>query len=61
MSNKPVSRVLSHTRRALPRLPHPSWQLVYSGGLYSEWALSGGEADRSPVGSADDFWSRLGL
>ena len=56
MSKRPVSRVLSHTRRALPRLPHPSWQLVYSQG-----ALSGGETDRSPVGSADDFWSRLGL
>jgi len=54
MSKKPVSRNRPSVERPLPRLPHPSWR----------WALPGGDGERRgrpEIGTADDFWSRLGL
>jgi len=50
MPKKSRSPKASRADFVLPRLPHPSWH----------WAVSGGQT-QAPVGSAEDFWSRLGL
>jgi cell division protein FtsN len=54
MAKKSVFRQSQLVDRPLPRLPHPSWR----------WALPGADSERqgrAAIGSADDFWTRLGL